>query len=187
MSNSWPQQPDDDLRIDTAWRENYSGASMNQKLHGIVNKGVYSGFKVTPTSGLSVEISGLGDQNIAIIEVGTYSLTARMPKLSKKQLGVVATGTVQYVVLEAMYARYQESTVKLLVKETINSDHVVIATLNVPLGATRLTSEMITHTYVAKSVTQSEYAELAALVVDNSSRQMNMDERLRHIESLHNI
>lgn len=186
MSNSWPQQPDDDLRIDTAWRENYSGASMNQKLHGIVNKGVYSGFKVTPTSSLSVEISGLGDQNIAIIEVGTYSLTARMPKSSKKQLGVVA-GKVQYVVLEATYARYQESTVKLLIKETINSDHLVIATLNVPLGTTRLTSEMITQTYAAKSVTQSEYAELAALVVDNSSRQMKMDERLRHLESLHNI
>ena len=187
MSSSWPQQPDDDLRIDTAWRENYSGASMNQKLHGIVNTGVYSGFKVTPAaSGLSVEIAGLGDPNIAIIEVETYSLTARMPKTSKKQLGVVA-GKIQYVVLEAVYARHQESTVKLLVKETVSADHLVVATLDIPEGATAVTSDMIIQAAAAKPVTQSEYAELAAFVVDNSLRQMKMDERLRHLEKLNNL
>ena len=188
MDNGWPQQPESDLRVDTAWRENYSGASMNQKLQGVLNAGIYSGFKVTPKSGLTVEISGLGDPNIAIVEVDSYSLTARMPVTVKKQLVAIA-GKKQHVVLDVVYAKQQETTVNLRINDadTLSDHHVVVATLDIPAGATTVTSDMIVQAAAAKPVTQSEYAELAAFVVDNSLRQIKMDERLRHLEKLNNV
>lgn len=182
-NNGWPQQPEDDLRVDTAWRENYSGASMNQKLHGTLNKGIYSGFKVSPAaSGLAVEVAGLGEPNIAVIEVDTFSLTARMPGDVTKQLGVVA-GKIQYVVFEVVYAKQQESTINLRVKDAINDDHIVLATLDIPAGVSAVTADMVKQAPIAKSATQSDFAELMAYVVDNSRRQMSMEERLRNVES----
>ena len=87
--NTFPQQPSDDLRVDTAWRENYSGASMNRKLHGLLPKGVYAGFSVSAAGGLNVKVSAGGDvENIAVIEVDEFSLTARMPLSVSKTLAL---------------------------------------------------------------------------------------------------
>lgn len=178
--NTYPQQPLDDLRVDTAWRENYSGASMNQKLHGLLPKGVYSGFAVKPKSGLTVEVSG-DDQNIAVLEVGTYSLTARMPSNVTKQVTLTA-GKTQYVVLEAQYAMHQASTIGVYVRDTVPSNAIMLAKVTLPAGATSVPADSIELALPSKPVTAADYAELAAYTIDNGRRTLELQERLNKLE-----
>lgn len=181
MRNTFPQQPEDDLRVDTAWRENYSGASMNQKLHGLLPKGVYSGFEVKPKSGLTVEVSGK-DMNVAVIEVGTYSLTARMPQHVSKVVEL-KKGKTQYVVLEAQYALHQSTSVGIFVRDSVPENGVMLAKVSLPHDASSVSTKDIQAALPAKPVTASDYAELAAYVIDNGRRTIELQDELNRIKN----
>ncbi|MBT2909451.1 hypothetical protein PL84_02520 [Vibrio anguillarum] len=178
--NTYPQQPTNDLRIDTAWRENFSGASMNRKLHGLLSTGVYAGFKVKPKSGLAVEISA-PEESIAVLEVGSYSLTARMPANIKKQLTLIA-GKTQYVVLEAQYALHQASTVGMFVRDAVPANAIMLAKVTLPAGATSITASQIERALPSKPVTAADYAELAAYTIDNGRRTLELQQELNKIK-----
>lgn len=181
--SSFPQQPDDDLRIDTAWREQYSGASMNQKFQGIIPKGVYQGFKVKVKSGLQVEVHGAGVDNIAIVEVGSYSLTARMPSNKKKALTLVA-GKKQYIVLEAQYAKNMASTVGCFVRDTVPANAIMIAEVTLAAGATSIPSDALKEAPAAKPVKESDFAALFAMQLETATRLFNVEQKLDKIASL---
>lgn len=183
MANSFPQQPEDDLRIDTAWRENYSGASMNQKLQGIIPKGVYQGFKVKVKSGLQVEVHGDGSDNIAVIEVGTYSLTARMPSNKKKALTLVA-GKKQYIVLEAQYAKNMASTVGCFVRDTVPDNAIMLAEITLAAGATSIPADALVLAPAAKPVKESDFAALFAMQLETATRLFNIEQTVAKLSSL---
>lgn len=178
--NTYPQQPMDDLRVDTAWRENFSGASMNQKLQGLLPKGVYSGFSVKPKTGLTVEVSG-SDQNIAVLEVGTYSLTARMPNNVTKQVTLTA-GKTQYVLLEAQYALHQASSVGIYVRDSVPSNAIMLAKITLPSGATSVPVDSIEQALPSKPVSAADYAELAAYTIDNGRRTLELQEEVNQLK-----
>ncbi|EOW9480326.1 hypothetical protein ACOCG1_003397 [Vibrio cholerae] len=178
--NTYPQQPVNDLRIDTAWRENFSGASMNRKLHGLLSTGVYAGFKVKPKSGLAVEISST-EESIAVLEVGSYSLTARMPATVKKQLTLTA-GKTQYVVLEAQYAMNQTSTVGIFVRDAVPANGIMLAKVTLPTGATSISTSQIEQALPSKPVTAADYAELAAYTIDNARRTLELQEEVNKLK-----
>ncbi|WP_228864449.1 coiled-coil domain-containing protein 30 [Xenorhabdus sp. PB30.3] len=179
--NTFPQQPTNDLRIDTAWRENYSGASMNQKLHGLLPKGVYSGFIVKPQNGLNVEITGNGEQNIAVLEVGNYSLTARMPEHITKQL-TLTPGKTQFVILEAQYAMNQASSVGIYVRDTVPGNGIMLAKVALSAGSTSVPTNSIELALPSKPVTAADFAELAAYTIDNGRRTLNLQEELDQLK-----
>ncbi|WFQ78110.1 hypothetical protein PXH59_00235 (plasmid) [Xenorhabdus sp. SF857] len=182
--NTFPQQPMNDLRIDTAWRENYSGASMNQKLHGLLPKGVYAGFVVKPKNGLNVEITGNGEQSIAVLEVGNYSLTARMPGHIAKQL-TLTPGKTQFVVLEAQYAINQASAVGIYVRDIVPANGVMLAKVTLSAESTESTSIPVNSIELAlpsKPVTAADFAELAAYTIDNGRRTLNLQEELDQLK-----
>ena len=165
MVNLWPQQPKDDLRIDTAWRENYTSASLNKKFAGVIPKGVYQGFSVTPGSGLSVRV-GSSQESKAILLVNGYSLTASMPAKLYKTVNVAA-GT-RYIVIDASYAEDQQSTVVIKAVTSINANHLVLAKVVVPSGSTSVRSSMITFAERHDDVI-AKISDLEAHKADNSN------------------
>ncbi|WP_163836756.1 tail fiber domain-containing protein [Spartinivicinus ruber] len=143
-ANNWPQQPNNDLRIDTAWRENYSGATINRKLAGVLPAGIYSGFHVTidQSAPFQVLVGDTTAESIAVIETQGYSLTARMPAGMQKAL-TITPGETLHVVLAVDYQLNQVSTVELMVTPTLTPNSVVLATLQVPSDAEALTPTML--------------------------------------------
>lgn len=143
-ANGWPQQPDNDLRIDTAWRENYSGASMNRKLTGVVPTGIYSGFQVIIDAQhpLTVLVGDTVNESIAVVETQGYSLTTRMPAGMQKAIKITP-GSTQHIIIQVDYQHDQVSTVELVVTTTLTPNSVVLATLQVPPNANKLTDSML--------------------------------------------
>lgn len=179
--NTYPQQPVHDLRIDTAWRENYSGASMNRKLCGMLPKGVYAGFVVRPKTGLTVEITGNGEESYASLETNGFQLKASMPDDITKQV-TLSAGKTQYVVLEAQYAMHQASTIGIYVRDTVPSNAIMLAKVTLPAGATSVPASSIELALPSKPVTAADYAELAAYTIDNGRRTLELQERLNKLE-----
>ncbi|NYZ70199.1 hypothetical protein H0A36_29755, partial [Endozoicomonas sp. SM1973] len=184
-ANSWPQQPANDLRIDTAWRENYSGATINRKLSGVVPAGIYSGFHVTidANNPLTVLVGDVIEESIAVVETQGYSLTARMPAGMQKAL-TITPGDTQHIIIQVDYQHHQVSTVELVVTTAITPHSVVLATLQVPSDVERLTTDMLdvsrrieripvlTHEQKSNPHPQYQLAATMPLIID----QLNSDQ-----------
>ena len=63
------------LHPDIQWREQYTSASLNRKLAGIIPTGVYRGFAVTENGNNTVTVDTLN--GVAVCESNGYSLTVR--------------------------------------------------------------------------------------------------------------
>ena len=138
------QQPQDDLRVDIAWYERYTSASLNQKFAGVIPVGVYKGFDVKPGSGLNVIVGSDTDDNMAVVERNNYSLTARMPQ-DKARTVPVQAGRTNYVVIEAFYAEHSPTTVEIKTVTTLQSYHVLLATIILDAGATSVADADISY------------------------------------------
>ena len=127
------QDPTDWVRVDTAYGESYTSASLNKKLAGILPTGVYWGFEVVPASGMQVKVCPGPEypKNVAVAERNGYSLTGT----SEGELLVpVPAGFRGLLVLDMDYDhQLTRSAVRLV--ETASECHIVLAGLNVPVGA----------------------------------------------------
>lgn len=138
------QQPKDDLRVDVAWREQYTSASLNQKFAGVIPTGVYKGFDVAPGVGLNVVVGSVADDNLAVVERDNYSLTARMPQ-DKARVVAVEAGRTNYIVIEVFYAEESQTTVEIKAVSSPSSYHVTLATVTLGSGATSVTEADISY------------------------------------------
>ncbi len=157
----WPQQPENELRVDMSYRERWSSLALNNKFSGMLPQGVYRGFNVSVYGdGSSMEVSvGSSSDSIALVEVLdpnkpalVPALTARMPTGVLKKLSV-PKGAMVYVVLKVYYKVEDDLTVEdrtraeiEVVSTLVDSPYVgqiVLATINVPSVVSKIASSHI--------------------------------------------
>ena len=184
LIQDWPTQPDNDLRVDTAWRERYSGETINRKFNRILHGGVYYGFTVMQpdTAGLTVKVGGIGEESIAVVECQGRSLTARMPENMIKSVPVQA-GKTQYVVLEASYAREEITTIRLVAVDAVktNDGHCTLARVTVPAGATAVTDDMIENIDPVALIAMPQYVQMTTALANVTQQQLDIFTRLDDI------
>ncbi|WP_235187455.1 hypothetical protein [Vibrio nigripulchritudo] len=176
---NFPQQPLDDLRIDTAWRENYSGASMNRKFSGILPTGIYSGFQVTPDTGMQVKVSS-NRENTAIVECNGFSLKATMPATKSRSLTLAANKNY-IIALKVHYQIGENSVVELLALDSLPNDGAIkLADVKVPAGSTEITQDMITCVRKSPLSDLIRYEETNNAATDSEIDQKS--DELKHIK-----
>lgn len=184
LIQDWPTQPDNDLRVDTAWRERYSGETINRKFNRILHGGVYYGFTVMAPDqpSLAVTVGGLNEESIAVVECQGRSLTARMPENMLKTVDVQA-GKTQYIVLEASYEREQVTTIRLVAVDEVktNDGHCTLARVTVPEGAAAVTGDMIENIDPVTLISMPQYVQMTTALANVTQQQLDIFTRLDEI------
>lgn len=99
LKNNWPQQPENGLRLDIAFREAFSGQSTNRKFAEIIPDGIYSGFTPVLSDGkVRIQHSSLSK---ALALINGFLLTVTLPANAQLESGMVTPGTV--VAIKAVY------------------------------------------------------------------------------------
>jgi hypothetical protein len=134
--------------------EPYGSKAFNRQLMGVIQKGVYSGFTLSPAaSGLSVVVSSAG-KSAAAVELGQEWLINVRQKANVTL--AVPAGRLSTIVLTAFYDGSTltdqvdaDSTVKAAQLLVVNAgaepaDCVILGQVNVPSNATSITAPMFT-------------------------------------------
>ena len=185
LVQNWPQQPENDLRVDTAWRENLSGATINRKFNKVINAGVYQGFHVWPSDkgGMNLEIGGVNEDSVAVIDCGGFNLNARMPEAVRKTI-TIQPGKVQYIVLEVSYQLREETTITIKAVDEVKTcdGHCTLAMVDVPTGADKVTPEMIENIDPVPMIQAPQYAMLQTALFEMITRETDMIKRVDDLE-----
>jgi hypothetical protein len=133
--------------------EPYGSKAFNRQLMGVIQKGVYSGFTLSPAaSGLSVVVSSAG-KSAAAVELGQEWLINVRQKANVTL--AVPAGRLSTIVLTAFYDGSTltdqvdaDSTVKAAQLLVVNAgsepvDCIILGQVNVPSNATSITTAMI--------------------------------------------
>ncbi len=135
------------LKQKIKWREPYVSEGLNRKLSGVILPGVYHGFVVTPSSGLTLAINPDATHHpnsVAIIERDGYSITLIDDDETLYTIPSGSSGEF-FLVLEASYqvGGGGSQSYRLLPIDQVEDYYVVLAKLTIPAGCTQVTVEMI--------------------------------------------
>ncbi|MET4696657.1 hypothetical protein [Endozoicomonas lisbonensis] len=185
LVQNWPQQPENDLRVDTAWRENLSGATINRKFNRVIPAGVYQGFHVWPSDkgGFQVEVGGINEDSVAVIDCGGFSLNSRMPEGVRKSI-TLTPGKAQFVVLEVDYRLKEVTmvTIKAVDEVKLRDGHCPLAVVDIPSDATAVTPEMINNIDPVPLISTPVFASLETTVIELITREVEMIKRVDELE-----
>ncbi|MEJ3629762.1 hypothetical protein [Vibrio vulnificus] len=175
------QQPLNDLRIDTAWQERYSGASMNRKQHGIIPPARYQGFDVSPNVGLSVKVHSRDlVENVAAINVNGFQLNARMPA-DKEIIIPVNAGVLQFIILEVQYALQQASSVGIYCRDSVPDNGVLLATVHADITSTQIVESDILSSPVFRFANQDDIEKIRSDIEELDEK--TKDDFKQHVEA----
>lgn len=193
---NWPQQPENDLRVDIAYLTRFTTEAINNRYSGILPKGVYKGFDASVVgdgSAFQLQV-GSSDPSAALVEIHypdkgavTPQLKASMPADTYKTV-TVTKGAKVYVVLEALYklplegqenipeseATSCEIKVVPSLSDTANYGRIVLAEVDVPASATKLLPEHILMT--RKIDLGTEQVNVASALVDGDVGSMSLSQ-----------
>lgn len=140
------------LIADTQYLEPHSSDSLNRKMCGIVNAGVYRGFNVSILGNtMTAKISSGGTYGVAVVERDDYLITVRQ----QHDISLTIPVGESYAVLEAIYqhglitkqidirSAVDAASIKVISKGKLLAHHVILATFNVPESAVSLTEDML--------------------------------------------
>ncbi|WP_432773862.1 tail fiber domain-containing protein [Vibrio parahaemolyticus] len=131
------------LIADTQYLEPNSSESLNRKLCGIVEAGVYRGFNVAVIGNtMTVNVTSGQQYGVAMVERDGYLLTIR------QQHDVVLTVPIgrSYAVIDAIYqhglitkqidirSAYDAASLKIVQEGKLQAHHVILASFDVPAG-----------------------------------------------------
>lgn len=133
------------LQQSVRWGERYVSSALNRKFAGILKVGVYHGFVVGPAGGgLQVRVDNEPEYpfSVAVVERGPWSITVTM---SDGGIVEIPGAGTWYVVIEAMYSEQEPGYQRIVARQTVESHHVIIATVTVAEGQTEITSADISY------------------------------------------
>lgn len=136
------------LETHLSWKEPYASVSLNRKDSGIMPPGVYRGFVVSPGGGMVLSVApNAADypRSVAIVDRDGYNFTV---STSETETFTVPGGTngTYYLCLEAQYINGGGGTTSfvLLASAAVQTYHVVLAKIVIPVSTTTITEGMIT-------------------------------------------
>ncbi|MCG3883098.1 hypothetical protein I3271_00135, partial [Photobacterium leiognathi] len=140
------------LIADVAYQELFTSSALNRKFLGILGAGVYRGFKIKSGNGLTVVVGDDSGKNTAVVERNNCCITIQQQKEITVNLEV---GQHSAIVLDAFYqigvktkqvdpsSAIDAATISAIPFSAIEPHHVVLCDVNVPVGATQITDDMI--------------------------------------------
>lgn len=139
------------LKQELQWREPYVSYSINRKFSGVIPEGVYKGFVVNASSGMTLSVGpNLEDHpvSIAVFEDSGYSHTVSSSDTTTITLPAGTSGEV-YLAIESeyIYGGGGSSSLVLLPSTERTSKQIIIAKLTIPSETTTITDAMIDNTF----------------------------------------
>ncbi len=153
------------LIADVQYMESYISSSFNRKMRGIVQPGVYTGFKPELSGGLNVTITSSGEKDkhgAASVDVGEYQISVQQ---LKDVTVTLPAGATTRIMLEANYkpgvktdqvdstSPVKSARIFLAdIKSVTTGNQIELCRINVPTGASELKPDMIDTSARLKSV-----------------------------------
>lgn len=130
------------LRQNVKWGERYVSSGLNKKFAGIIDPGVYHGFRVKPGGTMKVLIDHDSDypRSVAVVEREGYSLNVTMDDPGYVDIPTVGTW---YIVIEAFYIETQPGYERVVARENVEDHHVILAKVTVADSTVAITADMI--------------------------------------------
>lgn len=125
---------------DIQWREQYTSASLNRKLAGIIEPGIYEGFTVEPVAGENLKLAVVVDGGVAVVERDGYSITVHGS--GDNEVVDTHTSGTGYIVIEVFYDISKTTTATLKALRTPLSHHCVLAKYTIVNGVAVLANSV---------------------------------------------
>jgi hypothetical protein len=137
------------LKQEIQWREPYVSYSLNRKLSGVIPKGVYKGFIVSASEGMTLSIGpDLNDHpiSLAVFEYNGYNFSVSSEDTTEITVPNGTSGTV-YVVMQSEYINGGGGSTSVVIVSTTNvaDNQIILCKLTIPDGTTEITSGMISN------------------------------------------
>ncbi|MCG3884089.1 hypothetical protein I3271_05265, partial [Photobacterium leiognathi] len=168
------------LVADMQYQEQITSDALNRKFLGVIKAGIYRGFKCNIAGGLNIIIGDCSGKNTAIIEKSGRCTTVHLQYPVSVNL---EAGQHSAIVLDAFYqigvktkqvdpsSAIDAATISAIPFSTIEPHHVVICDVNVPVGATQITNDMISTSSQSKPIVPAKVVEQLVVQMDTIKKR----------------
>lgn len=133
------------LTVQIPFDAEYTSESLNKTNAKIRGAGIYAGFGVQAGAGLSFNVIPYKNNSVLVVEY--VGLNMSVHSGATENVPVTPKESLQYLVLELNYSTVAETTAELKIVDALAINHVVLAGINVPDGASSVDASMIDFSY----------------------------------------
>lgn len=135
------------LKQEIQWQEPYVSQSLNHKMSGVLPKGVYRGYVLSPGTGMAINISPDTDDyllSVAVVDRDGYNFTVTS-NMTETITFAEGTSGAWFIVLDSKYAYGGGgySSIAASLEENIEDGWLILGKVTIPSGTTQITQSMI--------------------------------------------